>query len=100
MTARANSWSCRRRREDSHYSVTNRRSETPHVVSYNTWSHELALRGRGHAEILLGFRGGCDKVTLHVLEPNRTRQPAGCGQLVHAWAVCGAAGRLDVRRLS
>src|ERR1017187_6045208 len=55
---------------------------------------------RGDAEILLGFRGGCDKVTLHVLEPNRTRQPAGCGQLVHAWAVCGAAGSVDVRRPS
>src|ERR1017187_1045147 len=39
----ANSSSCRRRREESHYSATNRRSETPHVVSYNTWSHELAL---------------------------------------------------------
>ena len=40
---KANSWSCRRRREESHYSATNRRSETPHVVPYNIWSHELAL---------------------------------------------------------
>ena len=49
----ANSSSCRRRREESHYSATNTRSETPHVVSYNTWSHELALRAPGHPVLVL-----------------------------------------------
>ena len=32
---KANSWSRRRRREESQHSATNRRSETPHFVPYN-----------------------------------------------------------------
>jgi hypothetical protein len=52
IAARATSRSCSRRREESHYSATNARSETPHVVSCHTWSYELALNHSGELPIL------------------------------------------------